>query len=124
MAEQASLGMSSLDPDVGLTLVHPALSLLARQPVLLAVTLHVTAPDASFDITVSKAVDEADQTLPQFWWEVDRLISDTEGQPRRERRWGLGRRAYETPEAAYLAAVYWVEHHQVVPPTGTDNTMQ
>ncbi len=105
MAEQASLGMSSLDPDVGLTLVRPALSLLARQRILLAVTLHVAAPDAAFEITVSKAVDEADQPLPQFWWEVDRLTTDAQGLLCRERRYALGLCPYETAEAAYQAAM-------------------
>ena len=124
MPDEATRPGSSSAPDPRLAGVRPLLDLLTQQSVLLAVTLCRTIAEERYDITVSKSVDDAGTVQPEFWWEVDRLTSDAEGQPRRERRWGLGLRAYETPEAAYLAAVHWVEHHQVVPPMGTDNTMQ
>ena len=85
------------------------LALLTRQPVLLAVRLSHTVADEQCDITVSKAVDDAGHVQAGFWWGVDRLAGDAQGQPRRDGSWGRGLRACETAETAYLAAVGWVE---------------
>ena len=112
MPNDAARSGSSAAPDSRLVSVQQVLALLARQPVLLAVTLCRTVADERYDITVSKAVDDAEHVQPGFWWEVDRLACDEQGQPRQERRWGLGLSMCETPEAAYLAAVHWVEHHK------------
>ncbi len=92
-----------------------------QQPVLLAVTVPSAVADERYDLTVSKAVDDAGAVQPGFWWEVDRLAGEARGRPRRERRWGLGLRACGTAKVAYLAALQWVEHHHGAPPTGTDN---
>ncbi len=124
MPDSVAWPSSSLARDARLAPVQPVLNLLTRQPVLLAVTLPHTVADEQYDITVSKAVDDAGQVQPGFWWEVDRIGCDVQGQPHWERRWGLGLRASETPEAAYLVAIQWVEHHQAVPPPGTDNAVQ
>ena len=107
-----------------LSLVQPALALLTRQPVLLAVTLQATVAGTAVEITVSKAVDEAGVVYPEYWWEVDRLTVDGSGQQRREKRWGLGLFPHETAEAAYLAAVAWVHAHPEVPPTLADDAVQ
>ena len=115
---------SSSAPDLRLTSVQRALALLTQQPVLLAVTLPHTVGDERYAITVSKAVDDAGHVQAMFWWEVDRLAGQAQGQPRRERRWGLGLRACETVEAAYLAAVPRVERRRAAPPTSTDNAVQ
>jgi hypothetical protein len=99
-------------PDPQLVPVRSILTLLSQQPVLLAVTLIHSVADEQYDITVSKAVDDTGRVQPGFWWDVDRLARDERGQVRRERSWGRGRRAYETAEAAYLAAVHWVKRHE------------
>ncbi len=99
-------------PDPRLASVKLALDLLAHQPVLLAVTLPHTAADEQYDITVSKAVDDAGAVQPGFWWDVDRLARDAQGQLYRERRWRQGLRAYETAAEAYLAAVHSVKRHE------------
>ncbi len=108
--------MGALPPDVGtsgpdarLLRVRPVLTLLTQQPVLIAVTVQVTVADAMYEITVSKAVDEAGTVLPRYWWEVDKLTEDEQGQHHREKRWQLDHRVYETAEAAYLAAEEWVQ---------------
>ena len=85
------------------------LALLSRQSVLIAVTLQIWMAGSQFDITVSKALDEAEQWGHQYWWEVDRLTEEGRGDPRREKRWALGLRPYDLAEAAYEAAVQAVE---------------
>ena len=85
--------------------VHNTLALLSRQSVLIAVTLQLWVAGRQFDITVSKALDEAGQWVRQYWWEVDRLTEAGRSGPRREKRWALGLRPYDTAEAAYQAAV-------------------
>ena len=85
------------------------LVLLGRQAVLIAVTLQTWVAGHQFDITVSKALDEAGQWAPQYWWEVDRLTEAGSGDPRHEKRWALGLRPYGTPEAAYQAARQMVQ---------------
>ncbi len=107
MLNDAAWPGSSPAPDPRLASVQQVLVLLTRRPLLLAVTLLHTVADEQYDITVSKAVDDAGQVQPVFWWDVDRLAHDTQGQPHRERRWG--RRTYETAAAAYLEAVHSVE---------------
>ncbi len=99
-------------PDPRLVPVQQVLALLTQQPVLLAVTLPCTMEDGQYDITVSKAVGDAGAVQAGFWWEADRLARDEREQVHRERSWGRGLRAYETAEAAYLAAVLWVERHK------------
>ena len=91
----------SVAPDPRLAPVQRALALLTRQPVLLAVTLSHTVADEQYDI--------AGHVQAGFWWGVDRLAGDAQGQPRRDGSWGRGQRACETAETAYLAAVGWVE---------------
>ena len=109
MPNDAAWPGSSPAPDPRLASVQQVLALLARQPILLAVTLPHPVADEQYDITVSKAVDDAGQVQPVFGWDVDRLAHDAQGrQPHRERR--RGRRTYETAAAAYLAAVHWVEY--------------
>ena len=103
MPNDAAWPGSSPAPDPRLAAVQRALALLTRQPMLLAVTLPHTVTDEQYDITVSKAVDDAGQVQPVFWWDVDHIAHATQGQPHRELRWG--RRTYETAAAAYLAAV-------------------
>ncbi len=76
--------------------VRPALALLTRQPALIAVTVPVTVADARYEVTVSKAIDEAGAVLSEYWWEVDRLTADEQGQVRCQKRWHLGHRVYET----------------------------
>ena len=88
--------------------MRPALALLTRQPALIAVMVQVTVADAVYEVTVSKAIDEAGAVLCEYWWEVDRLTADEQGQVCRQKRWQLGHRVYETAEAAYVAAVAWV----------------
>ena len=107
MPNDAAWPGSSPAPDPRLAAVQRALDLLDRQPMLLAVTLPHTLTDEQYDITVSKAVDDAGQVQVAFWWDVDRLAGDAQGQPHRERR--RGRRTYETAAAAYLEAVHSVE---------------
>ena len=85
--------------------VHNTLALLSRQSVLIAVTLQLWVAGRQFDITVSKALDEAGQWVRQYWWEVDRLTEAGRSGPKREKRWALGLRSYDTAEAAYEAAV-------------------
>ncbi len=106
---------SSSAPDPRVTSVQAALALLTQQPVLLAVTLPHTVGDERYAITVSKAVDDGGHVQATYWWEVDRLAGEAQGQPRWERRWGLGLCACETAEAAYLAARHWIEHHTLEP---------
>lgn len=97
--------------DVWLSRARPALSLLVRSRVLLAVTLQLTDAGSIFEITVSKPVNEASQTMDEYWWEVAKLTTDGRGPASRERRWGMGLQPSETAEAAYLTAVSWVEAH-------------
>ncbi len=110
--------------DSNLFSVSSALALLTRQPVLLAVTLQVTVAGRVVEITVSKAANTAGVVCPEYWWEVDRLIEDERGQPHRERRWGLGLRSYETAEAAYQAAVQWVQVQPEVSSTSSEDAVQ
>ena len=84
---------------------HNTLALLSRQSVLIAVTLQTWVAGCQFDITVSKALNEAGQWAGQYWWEVDRLTEANRDSARREKRWALGLRPYDTAEAAYEAAV-------------------
>ena len=106
---------AALDPR--LVPVQPSLALLARQSVLLAVSLQVAVGGTAYEITVSKALDETGAMLAQYVWDVDRLTEDEQGEQCRERRWGLGRRSYKTAEAAYQAAMEWVRAH----PEGATN---
>ena len=108
----------------GLVQVSPALALLGRQPVLLAVTLQVATTASHYEVTVSKTADEAGTALPAYWWAVDRLAEDEHGQPHRERRWGLGLRSYDTAEAAYQAAVQWVLIQPEVSSTSSEDAVQ
>ena len=102
---------AAFSPDPRLPRVRPVLGLLTRQPVLLAVTLEVMVAGDCYEVTVSKAIDEAGMMLAQYCWEVDKLTADEQGQSRRQKRWRLGHRLYETAEAAYLAAVESVQTH-------------
>ncbi len=81
-----------------------SLALLSRQAVLLAVTLQLWVAGRQFDITVSKALDEAGPWAGQYWWEVDRLLVEGTGGLCREKRWALGLSPAATPEGAYEAA--------------------
>ena len=96
----------------------PTLALLIRQPALIAVTVQVTVADAVYEVTVSKAIDAAGAVLCEYWWEVDRLTADEQGQACRQKCWQLGHRVYETAEAAYVAAVAWVRSKTVPAPGG------
>ena len=99
-------------PGLHLSLVHPFLALLVRQPALLAISLQVTVALTLYEITINKVVDEASAMRLQFWWEVDRLTYEAWGEsPSREQCWATGRQPYETAEAAYLAALEWVQTH-------------
>ena len=111
MAGNATRSGASPASDPRLTTVQSALALLARQPALLAVRLQVAVGGTAYDITVSKALDETGGVLPQYVWDADRLTEDEQGQQHWERRLGLGRRSYETAEAAYQAAMEWVQAH-------------
>ena len=89
--------------------VTNTLALLRRKSVLIAVTLQLWVAGSQFDITVSKALTEAGLWAGQYWWEVDRLTEEVRDSARREKRWALGLRSYDTAEAAYEAAVQAVE---------------
>ena len=116
--------MPASGPDPRLTHIRPVLALLTEQASLIAIMLSLTRAGQRYDITVSKAIDEAGGVLSQYWWEVDKLTADDQGQLRRQQRWGMGLRIHETVEAAYLAAVEWVERHQAAPPTSTSDVLQ
>ncbi len=122
--QESAQPVSSMGDGPDLGQVAAALAVLGRQPVLLAVTLQVTAAAGVYEITVSKTVDEAGTALPSYWWEVDRLAEDERGQPHRERRWGLGQRSYDTAEAAYQAAVQWVCVQPEVSLASSDDAVQ
>ena len=95
--------------DAELIAVRPALGLLARSRVLIAVALRLSHPQAVLEVTVSKAIDETGVMLSQYWWEVDRFSEDEPGQLRCQKRWGMSLHPHETAEAAYLAALEWVQ---------------
>ncbi len=101
--------------DAELTAARPALALLARSRVLIAVALRLSHPQALLEVTVSKAIDETGVTLSQYWWEVDRFSEDEPGQLCHQKRWGMSLHPHETAEAAYLAALEWVQA-QTAPP--------
>jgi len=113
MPDDAARSGPSSAPDPWLAPVQQVLALLTQQPVLLAVTVPCPVADERYDITVSKAGDDEGAVQPGFWWEVDRLTCDAQGQPHWERRWGLGLQASETPDAAYLAALQWVDRRVI-----------
>lgn len=110
-SDQQAMLMVGGGADVWLSRARPALSLLVRSRILLAVTLQLTAAGRLFEITIGKPIDEASQAMDEYWWEVARLTTDGCGLVGRERRWGMGLQSSETAEAAYLAAVNWVEAH-------------
>ncbi len=124
MVQEPSHPVSGTRHCPDLVQVSRALALLGRQPVLLAVTLQITAAAGCCEITVSKAVDEAGTVLASYWWEVDRLAEDGRGRRHQERRWGLGLSQYETAEAAYQAAVQWVHAQPVAASTSLDENLQ
>ena len=106
--EQSQLVTSPVR-DAELIAARPALALLARSRVLIAVALRLSHPQAVLEVTVSKAIDETGVMLAQYWWEVDRFNEDEPGQPCRQKRWGMSLHPHETAEAAYLAALEWVQ---------------
>ncbi len=101
--------------DAELIAARPALALLARSRVLIAVALRLSHPQALLEVTVSKAIDETGVTLSQYWWEVDRFSEDEPGHLCRQKRWGMSLHPHETAEAAYLAALEWVQAQTASP---------
>lgn len=92
--------------EVGVAAAAPALAMLARQRLLLGITLVVQAA-GTYEVTVSKPVDGAGRPVAEYWWEVDKLAGDGLW----ERRWAAGMRPCRTPEAAYREALRQVEGH-------------